>query len=363
MVKNKPGFNNSYKHRQYSKPEQYVDQVMERIHQSAMDYSLQQDDPHNFDAICLSGIRTEDNDGNHIDANDAILSGEKLQIKIKPIGTPAGKVLPDFTKIKDVSFLNFSLSTLDENYTAESDYLHTSMDSLEFGQIVKCRYLSKNPVKIMFSKPVGDPEFYPGYKELSTMEGLQSTAQLFDGGQSLMGNSTDGIDPRFPPREWVYVGSNQNYLNQKLQNGNLPSDLISTPSGQALGKHKPTILAELISGYVSMAVEFRKKFPNKKLSGWGYRPYSRQLSIKLEKPNLAAKPGTSGHGWGQAIDIHFYVDGASEYSSLQYSGEEYKWLAANSKKYGWYNPAWASQGGSKEEPWHWESTKTLFKKG
>lgn len=75
-----------------------------------------------------------------------------------------------------------------------------------------------------------------------------------------------------------------------------------------------------------------------------YRSYEAQVDVYRRKPNLAAKPGTSNHGWGLALDLD--VGG--------FSGRVYKWLAKNGPDFGWVNPDWAHDGKGKEEPWHWE---------
>lgn len=80
-----------------------------------------------------------------------------------------------------------------------------------------------------------------------------------------------------------------------------------------------------------------------------YRTLSTQYTLKGQKGRFAAKPGTSQHGWGLAIDI---------------CGESYKasdkwdWLKKNGPLFGWDNPPWARAGGSGAyEPWHWEYTE------
>lgn len=80
------------------------------------------------------------------------------------------------------------------------------------------------------------------------------------------------------------------------------------------------------------------------LTGGAYRTYDEQVDLKEQKPDLAATPGTSNHGWGTAIDVN----------GLDYGTPAYNWLMKNGKRFGWENPEWAVQGGSKEEPWHWE---------
>jgi LAS superfamily LD-carboxypeptidase LdcB len=74
-----------------------------------------------------------------------------------------------------------------------------------------------------------------------------------------------------------------------------------------------------------------------------YRSYSEQVATKRAKGYLAATPGTSNHGWGQAID-----------TDIDSYGTAYEWMRENAPAYGWDNPTWARPGGAKHEPWHWE---------
>lgn len=77
-----------------------------------------------------------------------------------------------------------------------------------------------------------------------------------------------------------------------------------------------------------------------------YRSYEAQVDVARRKPGLAAKPGTSNHGLGQAVDL---ACGIHVFGSVQH-----EWMKANAGKYGWKHPKWAQPDGSKPEPWHWE---------
>lgn len=68
-----------------------------------------------------------------------------------------------------------------------------------------------------------------------------------------------------------------------------------------------------------------------------YRSYGDQVAVKASRGVMAAKPGTSNHGWGIAVDI---------------PEPARSWLHANGAAYGWINPAWAKS--EKYEPWHFE---------
>jgi LAS superfamily LD-carboxypeptidase LdcB len=69
-----------------------------------------------------------------------------------------------------------------------------------------------------------------------------------------------------------------------------------------------------------------------------YRPYTEQVDLAKRKGlysqgGLAAKPGTSEHGWGMATDLDLNAKALS-------------WVRQNADKYGFYNTA-------SRESWHW----------
>ena len=71
----------------------------------------------------------------------------------------------------------------------------------------------------------------------------------------------------------------------------------------------------------------------------GYRSYDSQVAVANEKGlysqgGLAAKPGTSQHGWGLAVDL-----------SLDPNAQA--WMRQNAKTYGFVENV-------PREPWHWE---------
>lgn len=58
--------------------------------------------------------------------------------------------------------------------------------------------------------------------------------------------------------------------------------------------------------------------------------------------NLAAKPGTSNHGWGTAFDLDQHHD-----------SHALPWLHAHAAEYGWDLP----DALGKKEPWHWQAIR------
>lgn len=77
-----------------------------------------------------------------------------------------------------------------------------------------------------------------------------------------------------------------------------------------------------------------------------YRSYAGQVDVFARKPNLAAVPGTSNHGWGVAVDFCGGIE--------QFGAPAHQWMQANARQFGWTHPSWAEPGGSRPEPWHWE---------
>lgn len=70
-----------------------------------------------------------------------------------------------------------------------------------------------------------------------------------------------------------------------------------------------------------------------------YRDYDEQVDLVRRKGlysqgGLAARPGTSNHGWGMAVDMDVTAAGLA-------------WLRAHGAQYGWVEAV-------PREPWHWE---------
>lgn len=77
-----------------------------------------------------------------------------------------------------------------------------------------------------------------------------------------------------------------------------------------------------------------------------YRTLAAQVKVYADKPALAAKPGTSNHGLGVAVDLCGGIE--------SFGTAEHAWMLAHAPLTGWFHPSWAGAAGSKPEPWHWE---------
>lgn len=95
-----------------------------------------------------------------------------------------------------------------------------------------------------------------------------------------------------------------------------------------------------------LAATYAREFGEEPCMTDGYRDLATQRRLAAIKPGLAARPGTSNHGWGVAVDL---CGGIEKFGTTQY-----EWMTDNAERLGWVNPSWARSGGSRPEPWHWE---------
>jgi len=129
------------------------------------------------------------------------------------------------------------------------------------------------------------------------------------------------------------------------ENGRIPAaDLcpLTGASGHLLR-------CDAAAAYGQMSAAYRARFGSRLCITDSYRPYEGQVAAAKRKPELAATPGTSNHGWALAVDL---CGGANDFGTRQQ-----RWLQANAGKHGWRQPGWAAEGGSRPEPWHWEFGK------
>ncbi|TCO51028.1 murein DD-endopeptidase MepM/ murein hydrolase activator NlpD [Kribbella antiqua] len=117
----------------------------------------------------------------------------------------------------------------------------------------------------------------------------------------------------------------------------------------AVGTSGHKLRCDAAAAYLQLASAYRAHFGKRLCITDSYRSYSAQVDLYARKPSLAALPGTSNHGWGVAVDL---CGGIEHYGTVQY-----KWMKTHAAAFGWVHPAWADQGRSREEPWHWEFGK------
>ena len=125
-------------------------------------------------------------------------------------------------------------------------------------------------------------------------------------------------------------------------NGRIPQSALCAPAFDA-GVELRCDAAEALS---QLDAAYAARFGSHLTVTDSYRSYGGQVACRRQKGSLCARPGTSNHGWGVAVDF-----GGSAH---RFGTKAHNWLLANAGAYGWTLPAWAQANGSKPEPWHWE---------
>jgi hypothetical protein len=125
-------------------------------------------------------------------------------------------------------------------------------------------------------------------------------------------------------------------------NGQLPATALCPLPEQA----GHTLRPDAARGLVQLAAAYEQWFTAPLCVTDSYRSLGSQQSLAARKPGLAARPGTSEHGWGLAADLGCGVE--------DYDTPQHRWMAANAAQFGWGQPDWAKKGGARQEPWHWE---------
>ena len=156
---------------------------------------------------------------------------------------------------------------------------------------------------------------------------------------------TNGIIPNrpdcTPPKFASSCSSNLTDFSQ-FSNGSIPASAMCPLWADPTKR----LRSDAAAAFDALSKEYVKAFGSKPCVTDAYRSLAEQIDVRRRKPHLAAIPGTSNHGLGQALDLGC---GAQNFGT-----EVDKWLRANAPKYGWVHPSWADPGGSKPEPWHWE---------
>lgn len=140
----------------------------------------------------------------------------------------------------------------------------------------------------------------------------------------------------------VLPGCDGRVTSDDYANGQMPADELCALTF-APGHH---LRADAAVALARLNIAYRARFHQNLCLTDSYRSLASQASLAARKPGLAARPGTSEHGMGLAVDL---CDGVQTYRSVRYD-----WMRANAPTFGWQNPAWAVPPSSREEPWHWE---------
>lgn len=192
MAGYKKNLTNPYLYKQFSNSisdmYQYTtSKLMDGFYDSAMATSTDG----TFKAVCLSGIRTGDNNGSGIDDNDASMEGQFIEIIVRPL-TPFGDILPDPRLFSDPVGINDAISIHKTMWIAKSDFGSKDQSSISFGQVVNCYFEDGSIANsdfsgLRFAEPQGEI-YNESFKKLATIEGVATGLTAFGNGiASLLG--------------------------------------------------------------------------------------------------------------------------------------------------------------------------------
>lgn len=149
-----------------------------------------------------------------------------------------------------------------------------------------------------------------------------------------------------------------------LQNGQIPLSKMKLNKNlnKNLSGDASYLIAEASDALDAMMYEFANaNFTGKQKIVFtdGYRSLARQQALYSKYgAGRAAKPGTSNHGWGIAVDMFWgvrtdmYKDNSKRPSGFKHPN--YLWFLNNGYRFGWYNPSKLRDDSGTDEWWHWE---------
>jgi hypothetical protein len=129
-------------------------------------------------------------------------------------------------------------------------------------------------------------------------------------------------------------GATPGAVDKTGENGKLPDSMLASVG---IGNHRAQPAAA--EAFKAMREAAKKEKVDLGITD-SYRTYAAQVDVKARKPNLAATPGKSNHGWGLAFDMNFG-------SNMNSPG--FKWMQQHAAEYGFKGPLQKPF-----EPWHWE---------
>ncbi|MEO7269194.1 MAG: M15 family metallopeptidase [Knoellia sp.] len=138
------------------------------------------------------------------------------------------------------------------------------------------------------------------------------------------------------------VGKPCSTASNAYPNGMFPASALC-PLWQAPGE---MLAPRAAAAFNAMSQAYAKQTGSPICVTDSYRSLSQQYITKAKRGRFAARPGTSRHGLGMALDL---CGGINNFGS-----PAHMWMKQNAPLYGWFHPSWAGPSGATPEPWHWE---------
>ncbi|WP_258726363.1 M15 family metallopeptidase [Cellulomonas sp. NS3] len=132
-------------------------------------------------------------------------------------------------------------------------------------------------------------------------------------------------------------------------NGNMPmSAMCRIPWGTDQLGYAQYLRCDAADALTRLEAAFRATFGESIAMDLTYRSYADQVAMKQALGPIAARPGTSSHGLGTALDVQEWPD------VYGFGTARYEWLVAHGPTYGWYAPARVRADAAYPEYWHFE---------
>ena len=208
-----------------------------------------------FRAVCLSGIRSDNNTGTGPDANDASIEGRYIEIIVRPL-VPIGDIVPDPRLSTTPEAINDDITTIGAMYTARSDFGFKGQNPIPFGHEVNC-YFEKGSIAnsdltgLRFQDPGEDTIPVPSYVKLATIEGVMTGATAFENGLASLLGSPVGTSDTTSPAQLAFIDK----LGKALRGKGLKfhvtdrSRTVDDQMNRIMNKYKNNSPAEVITAY------------------------------------------------------------------------------------------------------------------
>ena len=310
--------------------------TISRWNDAIMDYLTDNDDSGDFSAICISGMSTGDTSGTGNQQNDArrikINNEEHLVVKIRRMGA-IGSARPHPRANATTPDQSEFLIGLHEEAVADQP-VSKGLKSINPGDQIKC--------------------YYTNFSFINAA-GSEVTKQM------LMFRA-DSVGTSFINFLAKPFKDNEPATSDSFNNTQKPNFLGPTQPNGTNGRFFPEQLVDIGGGHklrAEAAAAYSKMFRAALLDGiaWriteSYRTIQTQIAYAKPPPEgkglygqkyvvggkevigLAARPGTSKHGLGLAVDI-----------AVASNPKAYDWLVANAARFNFHTIP--------REPWHWE---------
>jgi hypothetical protein len=322
-------------------------------------------------------------------------------VKVRPLELH-NFIIPDPCEFKIKSLMEFVISL---HPTAYSDGDVKTRQTLAVGDVIECYYDIQGPSHegtlrgLRFTSTVKSRQSgHHNYECLKSLSGLTTT-----GSERVRTNTPTGVlgDTSPPtgdtgyPNEWGLEPQKGEYQGTHIAVGTQVLNGFPVQGSQILGKPNSDYWTVsgggggyLLKDYLNpnwttgqpganfngLAKQFFED-KGRKFKSNGFRPFIGQLNVRKKHvsqgkcaemksigraPCPSARPGTSNHGWGGAVDVKTSSGGL-----IGWNSEEFEWMTENAEKYGFHHPAWAkkrAEGGTNPEAWHWEPKSKVIKK-